>query len=51
MPVAVIVSEVVTVAVSWADDPVEVPDWTTVVAVLLVPLPTVNGSQGLLEPA
>jgi hypothetical protein len=51
VPVAVVVSEVVTVAVSWADDPVVVPDWTTVVAVVLVPLPTVNGSQELVEPA
>ena len=51
VPVAVIVSEVVTVAVSCADDPVVVPDWTTTVAVLLVPWPTVKGSQALVEPA
>ena len=44
-------SEVVTVAVSWADDPVAGPDWTTTVAVVLVPRPTVNGSQVLVQPA
>jgi hypothetical protein len=38
------------VAVSWAEDPVAGPDWTTVVVVLLVALPTVNGSQMLVEP-
>ena len=51
VPVAMTVAEVVTVAVSWADDPVVVPDWTTTVAVLLVPWPTVKGSQALVEPA
>ncbi len=44
-------SEVVTVAVSCALDPVLVPDCTTVVAVVEVPGVTVNGSQVLLDPA
>jgi hypothetical protein len=58
VPVAVTVSELVTVAVSYALAPVvSEPDHAafveasnTVVAVLEVPLPTVNGSHGLVDP-
>jgi hypothetical protein len=58
VPVAVMVSELVTVAVSYALAPVvSEPDHAafveasnTVVAVLEVPLPTVNGSHGLVDP-
>jgi hypothetical protein len=54
----VIEPDVFTVAVSYADDPVvSDPDHAafveasnTVVAVLDVPLPTVNGSHGLVDP-
>jgi hypothetical protein len=52
------VSELVTVAVSYADEPVDsVPAHgafaaasKTVVAVVEVPPPTVNGSHGLVDP-
>jgi hypothetical protein len=52
------VSELVTVAVSYADAPVfSLPDHgafveasNTVVAVVDVPPPTVNGSHGLVDP-
>src|SRR5579862_8471231 len=58
VPVAVIVSELVTDAVSYALDPVvSVPDQgalveasNTTVLVADVPPPTVNGSQPLVEP-
>jgi hypothetical protein len=58
VPVAVIESDVFTVAVSYALAPVVsdpdhaafVPASNTVVAVLDVPLPTVNGSHGLVDP-